>query len=637
MLLVFALYMTCRIEFLLENSSLFSVEWFSANFWHILAGGLRFDASAICYTNSLYLLLLLLPLHYKEKKVYHIVLKCIFVIVNMLCVMVNLVDSVYFKFATHRASISTFSEFSGEGNLWKVFGVEFASHWYLVLLFILMSFLLWKGYRQTLFIKGESLKTYYLYRTLALISILVLTVFGMRGAAWQKATRPITVSNAHQYVDQAIETNIVLNSPFIFIRTSHRKAPEVPRFYADQKELDAIYSPLHTPLAGKEQKRKNVVVLIVEDLSREFIGSLNTQLEDGKYRGYTPFIDSLLTQSLSYDRTFSNGVTSIDGMPAVLASIPHGRDPFVLSTYSLNRINSIATELKNWGYSTAFFHGAMNGSMGFDAFASQAGFDTYYGRTEYDTDDRFNGDKDFDGTWAIWDEEFLQYYALKMTEMKQPFVTSVFTATSHHPYAIPSKYKDVFKEEGQDPVNKCIRYTDYSIRKFFETASKQPWYANTIFVLTADHANPYCTHEEYKVPIGHCEVPILIYDPSGDIKAEMRHGIMQQIDIMPSLLSYMGYDRPFVAFGRNIFAEDEQHVGWATNWHSQAQYIYDDYYMEMDINGNVTSLYNYIQDPLFKTNLAGKGGDIEQVIKRQFKAYMQSYFSRMDANKLTAL
>lgn len=633
-LMVYLLYIVCRLQFFLHNTTFFTLDIFSRDFLKIMQGGLRFDASAISYTNALYLFMLLFPLHYKENKMFHTVAKWYYLVVNILCVCMSFADSVYFKFSTHRVSGDVFREFANEKNVVSICITELIHNWYLIVFVSLLAFLLWRYYRPT-YAEGVrlNLTSYYVIYSIVFPLVIMLSVFSIRGATWQAAMRPLAVSNAHEYVRQAIETNIVLNTPFSMIRTITRKAPQVPVFFENENELNRIYNPIHLPVEGGVRKNKNIVILIIEDLSREFVGSLNPTLEGGNYKGYTPFIDSLLTKSLTYRNTFSNGVTSIDGMPSVLSSIPHGKYPFILSTYSLNRVNSIASELKNWGYYSAFFHGAMNGSMGFEAYANQAGFDHYFGRTEYNEDKRFDGDKDFDGTWAIWDEEYLQHYCLKMNEMHQPFITSVFTATSHHPYTIPNRYKNVFQEESE-PIYRSIRYTDYALKHFFETASQQSWYKNTIFVLTADHANPYCFHDEYRVGIGHCKVPILIFDPSGNIKPEVREGIMQQIDIMPSLLGYLGYNRPFVAFGRNIFAE-ENSQGWATNYHSTGQYIYGQYYMEMTLEGNVTSLYNYETDPLFHNNLANTSHPMQDTMELRYKAYLQSYYNRMSTNRLT--
>ena len=123
-------------------------------------------------------------------------------------------------------------------------------------------------------------------------------------------------------------------------------------------------------------------------------------------------------------------------MPSILSGIPMFVEPFILTTYSLNNVSGIAGELSRTGYNTAFFHGAENSSMGFQAFARSTGFAHYYGRTEYNADPRFGGDNDFDGTWAIWDEEFLQFYSHTMNQMQQPFCTALFTATSHHPFVV---------------------------------------------------------------------------------------------------------------------------------------------------------------------------------------------------------
>ena len=90
-----------------------------------------------------------------------------------------------------------------------------------------------------------------------------------------------------------------------------------------------------------------------------------------------------------------------------------------------------------------------------------------------------------------------------------------------------------------------------ALRKFFETARRQPWYKNTIFVLTADHTS-LSTHEEYQTPLGRFRVPIIFFDPSGDMKPGRRPGIAKQIDIMPTLLGYLGFQHPFVAFGNDL-------------------------------------------------------------------------------------
>ncbi len=240
----------------------------------------------------------------------------------------------------------------------------------------------------------------------------------------------------------------------------------------------------------------------------------------------------------------------------VLSSIPSFVEPFFLTPASLNDLSGLAGELtRNKGYYSAFFHGAENGSMGFQAFARTSGFKDYFGRTEYNQDSRYNGDADFDGTWAIWDEEFLQYYCDKMSEMKQPFITSVFTASSHSPFKVPERYQGQFKE-GPTPLYACISYSDQAVKKFFEKASKQPWYNNTLFVITADHATA-ADDPEYVTDLGHYKVPVIFYAPSmPQLTGVDSTRVVSQIDIMPTVLGLLGYDKPYVAFGQDALSSN---------------------------------------------------------------------------------
>ena len=318
-------------------------------------------------------------------------------------------------------------------------------------------------------------------------------------------------------------------------------------------------------------------------------------------------------------------------MPSILSSIPMFVEPFFLTPASMNNVSGLAGELKKEGYYSAFFHGAENGSMGFQAFARTTGFTDYFGRTEYNADKRFGGDKDFDGTWAIWDEPFMQFYATKMGEMKQPFMTALFTASSHHPYIIPDEYKDIFPEEGI-VIHKCIRYTDNALRKFFNKAKTMPWYKNTLFVITSDHTN-LSDHAYYQTDLGGFCSPIIFFDPSGEFKPGMRDAIAQQIDIMPTVLSYLGYDKKYVGFGIDLLTTPAKDT-WAVNYiNGFYQYVKGDYLLQWD-GQKTKAMYRFRTDLLLKNNVADKEPKVRQEMERQVKAIIQSYMERMTQNRL---
>lgn len=639
--IAYVVYMLCRIIYIVVNWGIFGDRFGDLSLVSLLRGSLVFDTSAILYTNALYALLMLVPLHYKERHIWQKLCRWLFVIVNGVAVILNMGDAVYFSYTGRRTTMTVLNEFSRESNLLGIFAESAVVHWLLLFIGGVIIYGMWRLYvmpAQFLFERNaKRYVVYYMVQLLCLACFIPCCVAGMRGG-FTTAVRPITISNANQYVNRPIEAAIVLNTPFSLFRTTGKDVFHNPGYFAAQ-ELDSIYSPLRNQgdaVPDIVQKKKNVVVLIVESFGREYIGAYNEKLEDGKYKGYTPFVDSLLRQSLSFDYTFANGRKSIDGMPSVLSSIPYFVEPFFLTPASLNNVSGIAGELGKCGYSSAFFHGAENGSMGFEAFAKTTGFQKYYGRTEFDEDKRFNGDKDYDGMWAIWDEPFLQYYALKMTEMQEPFVTTVFTASSHHPYKIPEQYEKEFDlpEEKGNPIHKCIRYTDMSLRKFFETAKKQPWYKNTIFVFTSDHTN-INDNLEYATDLGLFGAPIFFFDPSGEMPRGRRHCVAQQIDIMPTVLQYLGYSNPYIAFGIDLFNTPDNET-WAVNYNNGIyQFVKGDYVIRFE-GKRITGVFNYKKDWFMIKNLVNNQAMKPQIadMERELKALIQSYMMRMTENRL---
>ncbi len=634
LVLAYLAYMVCRLAFVAENWSLFGENLSWGDVPDIIRGSLLFDTSAILYTNALYALMMLFPLHLKERQGWQKAAKWVFVVVNALMVAVNLADCVYFQYTGRRTTATVFSEFGNEGNLGSIIGVEFLRHWYLVVLFVVVVLALWRFYVIPKQRETKPLFFYYTFQTLCLAAFVPCCIAGMRGG-WTRAVRPITISNANQYVDHPIEAGIVLNTPFSVIRTIGKTAFVTPN-YLSEEEMNSLFSPLHTPHANLTPHSslptpQNVVILIVESFGREYIGGYNKWLDGGRYKGYTPFVDSLMQHSTTFLYSYCNGRKSIDGMPSILSGIPMFVEPFFLTSASMNDVSSIAGELKDKGYYSAFFHGAENGSMGFQAYARTCGFDDYFGRTEYNADKRFGGDNDYDGMWAIWDEPFLQFFAAKMSEFKQPFVSAVFTASSHHPYKVPEKYKDIYPEEGI-VIHKCIRYTDNAIRQFFEKARREPWFENTLFVITSDHTN-LSDHAYYQTDLGGFCSPIIFYDPSGRMKPGMRNAIAQQIDIMPTVLSYLGYDKPYIAFGCDLLTTADEDT-WAVNYQGGIyQYVKGDYLLQFD-GERTKALYHFRTDLLLKQNIAAKEPKVASEMERQLKAIIQSYMMRMNENKL---
>ena len=601
--LVMAIFSLSRVFYFLTNQASYP-DVTGNHFLELFFGGLRFDLTALLYLNSVYLLMQLLPIRIRQNKRYQQVAQWFYWIPNSLAIIVNCIDMVYMQFTGRRTTMAFFTEFQNEGNLAQIFLTSMVQYWYVTLFAIAMIVLLVLLTRRNVETDDKRhLIIYYISETAILLVSIYFVVIGIRGG-FGAFTRPITLSNALAYTNHPNETNIVLNTPFAIMRSSEGKVfPDLQ--YFSPEEAEQIMTPLHAAQQGN-MVQKNVVIILLESFSKEYLGH------------YTPFLDSLSAQALTFELSLANGRKSIDAMPSILSSIPMLITPYILTPYSTNDVGSLASYLGAKGWQTAFFHGAPNGSMGFQAYARSCGFEAYYGKDEY------NNNADYDGYWAIWDEPFLQFFGQTMTTMQQPFMTTVFTATSHHPFQVPKQYEGVFPE-GTHPLHKCIGYTDNSLRKFFDYAKQQPWYENTLFVLTADHTNALTT-PEYNNDKGRYEVPIIFFDPHMDeaLRTKERHFPVAQVDILPSVLAYLDYDEPYFAFGEDVITRDKEHP-YVVNYNNPVFQIFSDSLLLQFDGKEVTAVQNF--------GNAKNENDVAML--RYLQATIQQYITRMKSNRLT--
>ena len=381
-------------------------------------------------------------------------------------------------------------------------------------------------------------------------------------------------------------------------------------------------------------RKLNVVVFLMESFSMEFTGFYNHDRDGGKYQGYTPFLDSLLRKSYSFQYSFANGMRSVDCMPAAFAGIPRYIDPFCYYVYSNNTLQGLPQMLSEEGYTTQFFHGAPNTTLGFKSFTNLIGFERYYGMDEYPSK------QDFDGTWAIYDEPYLQYFAQKTCEIAKqgkPFFLTVFTASSHEPFSIPPQHKQRFTR-GDIPMHRSISYADYSIKQFFEKIKNEPWLENTIFVFTADHCG-VSYRDDYNNEMGRFLIPIFFYTPGGQLPVKCDSTrLMQQIDITPTLLALLNYQKPFFSFGKDALDTSQSFINYVFNDRNGASMYYLDDLM-IEYQGNkLYGIFDYKHDFSLKNNLIARKSQYPQVpfMERQMRAILQQYITRMKDNKLTA-
>jgi phosphoglycerol transferase MdoB-like AlkP superfamily enzyme len=619
--LAYVFYGIARIFFTIYNFELLGSPGLF-EFLRLYYHGLIFDTAGILYVNMIFILFSILPLSINTWNIFQKFQFFIYFLFNLTAYATNFIDFIYFKYILTRSTLASFESIQHESNKVILLFSFIISYWHVFFLFIVLS-IIWVYLYRLWNLKNKKPQNPFAYYGLSIVCffvIIILMVGAIRGGDFKKSTRPINMVDANRHVNSSIQAGIVLNTPFCIIRTINKKSVKKVEYLSDEEVIQLV-KPIKQ-YDRKVHEKPNVVLIIIESYGREYSGAFNPETKIKDYKSYTPFVDSLAQHSLIFTNAYANGYKSIHGMSSILSGIPSFKDAFTSTPYANQKIESLVSVLENLGYHTSFFHGAENGSMGFLGYSNILGIDKYFGRNEY------NNDTDFDGYWGIWDEPFLQFMKEKLDEEKEPFFSTVFTISSHEPYIIPEKYKETFPE-GDIIMHKCVRYTDYALRRFFDEAKKEHWYNNTLFVLVADHAN-LIYYPEYRKALNINTIPILFYHPDGRYNG-INNLLAQQIDIYPTIVNMIGFNKPFRSWGRSLISDQEE--PFVVRYSGYYYYFYDKYVCCFD--GEKLIGFYELSDKSMKNNLINENKEMMFLMEKRCKAFIQDYMNKIIDSKLS--
>ncbi len=627
LLSLLCIYIT-QLAFYFLNSSLFQIDGFWG-FFNIFIGCSRYALSSLSVFLAPYLLLCLLPIPIKSNKIYTIASDVLYYLSTVFMVAVNLVDCGYYRFSFKRLT-SDITRYLGVGGDFKELIPQFLrDYWQIVLIFIVLMIcfivadrLLRRKFEPKRYSGEKTIfsKKWFITQSCVFIVIVPLLIIAQRGGL---QTRPLTLMHASMYTSTQ-NTALVLNTPFTLYRTFGKPALEKKEFFSAE-ELNNIYTPHTKPqqsiwadslfVSPLQVGKTNVVIIILESFSAEY---LNTYNPSGV--SYTPFLDSLAKKSIVF-QGISNGKKSIDGVPAILSSLPiMMEESYLTSCYGENSLGTIASDLAKHNYTTAFFHGGYNGTMNFDNYTKKIGFKHYYGKDEY------NNNKDYDGNWGIYDEPFLQYMVKQLDTLSKPFATALFTLSSHHPYSIPEQHIGRFPK-GSMIVHETVAYTDYALKRFFEEAAKTEWFDNTLFLITADHS-ALTSQSEFKTQLGIFKIPMIIFH--NGLKSNYNSDrIMQQIDIYPTIADLLHLEDNIFCFGQSAFSPKD---GFYIYYSNGEYLLLKDNYLSKYKEGYSIELYDVANDQGLKHNIANQNKERATIHQRFTEAIIQQYNNNIISN-----
>jgi phosphoglycerol transferase MdoB-like AlkP superfamily enzyme len=615
LVLVLILFQVSRLLFFLLNTRYFQSVSMS-RYLSLAAHGIRFDLSALFIINALYLIIQFIPFSFGNKPLFQKLVNGWFLLSNTIAFMFDLADIGYFPFVRKRMTAEVFHLLGKKSDFIDLLPSYLREFWFVPIAAIcFIAGFVFLFSRINRMFRNPQPKTFSLQALLFFVMAMGLSFFFIRGGLQFK---PIMNFNALLVANNE-EVPLVLNTPFSILHTLQDHKLERLHDVSDSDML-RYCNPIKHYVSNQQSKSCNVVVLIVESLGKQYTGI-------GGRKSYTPFLDSLMKKSLVCTNAFANGHRSADGIPACLAGIPTFMDEaFTTSPYSQNQIDGLPALLNKVGYATSFYHGGTNGTMSFDIFARNAGFEKYVGRTEY------NHDADYDGTWGIWDEPFLQFYANDLGKQQQPFFSSVFTLSSHEPFKLPPQYAQSSFAQLKG-IERGISYADEALRKFFQTASSKAWYSNTLFVITPDHnflAN-IDSAGYYNHGVGLYAIPVILFNPSDPYLKGVYQPVFQQIDILPTVLDYLHYQLPFFAYGNSAFDTSVTH--WAyTQMGDHTQMLSDGYVVVAD-QMKYKGVYDLRSDSLLLHILPNDS--VHEAMMTRLKAFKQLLQNSLIDNKQT--
>jgi phosphoglycerol transferase MdoB-like AlkP superfamily enzyme len=624
-LLAYVFYFISRVLFFAFNANIFAVDGFYA-LLRLCYYGIAFDTTALLYVNSLFIILSILPLKINTQNNYQKGLTILYFITNLLAYATNFIDIIYYRFSQVRSTKATLDLLADENNKKLLFAHFTWVYWYIIILYLLCCLCwIWLYYRVKVKpSQVKNAKTYFSYSAILFLIVIALVIGGIRGD-FKHSTRPINMVDAYKHVTIPNQGDIVLNTPFAIFRTLKSNNFKVEH-WTDENYINTNIKPIKQ-YNGDPASKPNIVIIICESMAREFWGSMNKGAAIPEFKSYTPFLDSLSDSSLIFTNAYANGRQSIHAMSSILAGIPSFQTAFTSSPYAKQKIQSIVSVCDSLGYETSFFHGAADGSMGFEGFGSILGIKNYYGRTEY------NNDGDFDGIWGIWDEPFFQFMGKTLSAQKQPFMATLFTLSSHDPFQIPGNYKTRFKG-GPLAIDKCVQYSDNALRAFFNYAKKQPWYNNTIFVITADHTNQ-TYYPMYSQAVNRFAVPILFYSANKTYALKgIRTDMASQMDIYPSLVNVIGYNKPFRSWGRSLISNLPGETPRVINSTGNIYQFMQGNYIYLFDGKRITGIFAADDKGLNKNLMTGNLNPEMNKGIMDCKAFIQDYSDRIVNRKL---
>ena len=520
--------------------------------------GVRFDFALACIIFFIPILMINLPFNWANDQRW---LKFWYWICLPLIIMVCLLlaaDIAYFAYVKRHITQElrlilhdTFFILQMGLNSYKLALLAFAG-------FSALVFLIWKKTFPKKLSNDSS--NHFAKRITVFFLVFFILAIGLRGGTQRKT---IHVINAF-VTGNPTQGNLILNGAYSALRSFDKKPSVSHEFYSEEKlqqqakelglyQQDKRYA-FQQKFNHKKENKLNIVIVLLESWSYKYVDALA-----GNNYGITPNFDKIVQQGLSFNRFYSAGQRSIEGLQAVLTGVPLLVDlPRLGWGLENSKFSRLGSMLQKHDYHTMFAQSSRRTSFHIDGISAAAGFENYFGREDMELKLNYTNPDSF---WFGWDHETFNKVQSYLGDTKEPFINFTFTGSTHSPYGtLPKEFmKYPHSTDTEQGFMNTLFYADWAIGQFMKEARQQPWFDNTIFFFTADH-----TLGAYRKgnTLDKFHIPFVIYSPK-HIKQGSNNAISSHLDVLPTIVDLLKLPDTFSAVGQSLLRKKDNKQSFA--------------------------------------------------------------------------
>lgn len=510
--------------------------------------GFRLDLSMSSYIVALCFLIWVVSYIFKIK-IFFNVYRLTGILILALILLITLSDLVVYRHWAMKINITAVQFARHHREVLASMGSEDNIPWLTLFYLVLLGGFTWLWFKITarlkinlIYSRGRWIRFFF---TLLLIPGLCL--LGIRGGI---QLEPINQSAVY-FSDQSIYNHTAVNASWNLVnKWINNRDGKNPYHYGSSSEVD---QSLHRFYNKPEPKvslldpalKPNIVFIILEGFTADVVGAF------GGETGLTPTIDSLIGKGLIFTRFYSNGDRTYKGLPSILNGYPSQPSSSVTQNADkTGKIPSIAKSLAGAGYTSSFYYGGESEFANIKSYLLNTGFHKIVDIGDFPA--AYRGLK-----WGVSDHYVFERMSRDLNATPQPFLSCILTLSSHEPYDIPMepliRSKDI-----PDLFRNTVYYTDWSLSRFIHLSENQPWYSNTLFILTADHGNALPKEYKNNYDPGRFKIPLLIFGNPlrSDLKGRQIDILGSHTDIATTLLYSLGLNTGEFNYSKNLLSDN---------------------------------------------------------------------------------